>query len=54
MKPCWVVIEEDMGIGESIIGVYLTLYQANDKANESGRWRVEESELHDKKGATND
>jgi hypothetical protein len=45
MKTVWVVIESDRGMGESVLGVYISKDKAFKLAAESSHYYVTESEL---------
>ena len=41
-KILYVVIQEDMGLGVSVVGVYSSSVKANEKLAESNRYWIEE------------
>ena len=45
MKTVWVVIEDDRGMGETVLGVYISKDKAFKLAAESSHYYVTESEL---------
>lgn len=48
MKPVWVVIEEDRGLGPSVEGVFLNKEDAEAYAAKSSHLEVQESVLIDR------
>lgn len=45
MKTVWIVIEDDRGMGETVLGVFLSKEKACKLAEESNHYYVTESEL---------